>query len=143
MGKVADHLKSFHKHAAERHDTLHACYSKIASFGKAAKSQMKDGDGESLDDCLQKIADTHEAAAEFHRDAMAECSKIAGGDLNKGESDLLKRLEHLENQVVPSRVSAVTPNAPGVRAVLRTGQMPMSARPNVPIQFEKLVAIEE
>ncbi|MFZ0520335.1 MAG: hypothetical protein WAL95_04895 [Candidatus Acidiferrales bacterium] len=137
--KVSDHLKKFHQHAAEHHDGLAKCYSKIASFGKAAKSQMKDGDGESLADCLEKIAEHHEAAAEFHRDAMAECSKIAGDDLNKNSSDLIKRLEHLESQVVPTRVSAV---APTVTAVPRYGQQPMQ-RPNVPIQFEKLVAIEE
>lgn len=145
-GKLANHLAAFHKHAAAHHDTLHACYSKIAGFGKAAKSQMKDGDGESLADCLQKIADTHEAAAEFHRGMMEDCSKVTGDELGKSAntSDLVKRVTALENTVIPTRVSAVVPNAPGITAVPRAGARPMpSEKPNVPVAFEKLITIEE
>jgi hypothetical protein len=141
MGRVADHLKKFHQHAAEHHGELAKCYGKVASFGKAAKSQMKDGEGDSLAECLQKIADMHSDASEFHKEMMAACEKVAGDDLNKGTSDLLKRLEHLENRIEPTRISAVTPTAPGVRAVPRAGQPSLSERPNVPVQFEHLVKI--
>jgi hypothetical protein len=143
MGKVSDHLKKFHQHAAEHHGELAECYGKIAGFGKTGKSDMKDKDGESLAECLQKIADTHEAAAEFHRGMMEECSKVASDDLNKGTSELLKRLEQLEGQVVPSRISGVAPENPNVRAVPRFGAREIPAKPNVPVQFEKLVAIED
>lgn len=145
-GKVADHLAAFHKHAAEHHDTLHACYSKIAGFGKASKSDMKDGDGGSLADCLQKIADTHADAAEFHKGMMAECSKSMDPEFSKAASpEFEKRLAHLENTMAPTQVSGVAPDNPmrGLSAVPRFGARPIADRPAVPLQFEKLSQIEE
>lgn len=139
MGRVADHLRKFHGHAAEHHEGLAKCYGKVASFGKAKKSEMKDGEGDSLAECLQKIADMHEAAADFHRGMADECMKVTDDSLDKNSSELLKRLEHLEGQLVPSRISAVAPNAP--RAVPRYGARDIPARPEVPLQFQHLVQI--
>lgn len=96
------------------------------------------------------MATDREQRAEYHDDRgaecdelMEECEKVFGsGDLSKAAADgVLKRLAHLENQVIPSRISGVTPTAP--RAVPRYGAQPLPERPNVPIQFEKLVTIEE
>jgi hypothetical protein len=84
----------------------------------------------------------HTAAAAAHRkgadncaECMAECSKVVW-------SDLFKAAERPEP--VASPISAVTPTLPGVTAVPRAGQRPMNeGRPNVPVQFEKLIVIEE
>jgi hypothetical protein len=90
-------------------------------------------------------ARTHKESAENFRAAAEKCTKAAGDDdLAKvaSTSDLLKRLEHLENTIVPLRVSAVTPTAPGVTAVPRAGMRSFGEKPTVAVQFEKLVAIE-
>lgn len=52
------------------------------------------------------------------------------------------RAEVVANTVVPTRDSAVTPNAPRVLAVTRAGQMPVE-RPEVPLRFQHLVKVEE
>jgi hypothetical protein len=145
MGRVSEHLKGFHKSAMERCDTVSKCVGKLAGMAKASKSDMKDADEEGLCGTLQKISDAFADGASYHKSAMQECSKADVADeLNKAATpEFEKRLRHLEDTIVPSRVSAITPNAPGVRAVLRHGAPELPARPNVPIQFEKLVAIEE
>lgn len=143
MATMKEHLAGFHKHAMEHHETLHQCYKTLSAFGKSAKSEMKpDQDGASLCDTLEEIAECHKAASAFHKNMMAECAKLsAGGDLSKAASeDFGARLEKLENTIVPSGVSKVTPNAP--RAVPRFGSAPMQ-RPAVPLAFEHLSRIEE
>ena len=51
--------------------------------------------------------------------------------------------EAIGNTIVPTGVSAVTPNRPGISAVPRGGQPTPAAKPNVPDQFQKLVAIDD
>lgn len=144
MGRVSDHLKGFHKSAMERCDTVSKCVGKLAGMAKASKSDMKDGDEDGLCSTLQKISDAFADGASYHKSAMMECEKSMDVEFSKAASpDMEKRLSALENTIVPSRVSAIAPNAPGIRAVPRAGQQPIPERPNVPIQFEKLVAIEE
>jgi len=93
------------------------------------KAQVADG-GESMhgqlaDEC-DKRADMHEAHQAFH----SECAKAAHA------ADLAK--------AVPTNVSAVAPDAPGIRAVPRAGQRPIEeAKPQVEAQFAKLVAVDE
>jgi hypothetical protein len=62
------------------------------------------------------------------------------GSKNSRE-DFETRLAKLENTIVPSRISAVTPTAPGVRAVTLHGAPNVPERPQVPVQFEHLVKI--
>jgi hypothetical protein len=145
MGRVSDHLKGFHKSAMERCNTVSKCVGELAGMAKASKSDLKpDGDDGGLCGTLQKIADAFADGAGYHKDAMAECSKVTDSEFTKGASDdFIKRLEKLENTIVPSRVSAITPTAPGIRAVPRAGQREIPARPEVPIQFEHLVRVEE
>jgi hypothetical protein len=140
--RLSEHLATFHKTAAAHHGELAKCFGKLAGFGKAAKSEMKDDEGGGLADCLEKIVAAHVARAEYHKEAMAECEKAIEA------SDLEKRKR--ENRVVPSQISAVTPDAPqNVRAVPRTGGKPMPvaiqdiSRPNAPLDFQKLVGLEE
>jgi hypothetical protein len=99
-----------------------------------------------------RMGDLHKASAANLRDCAAKCMKADDADdLSKSDvskrleliDQLRKRLEHLEGQIVPSRVSAITPNAPGARAVPRAGQPAFDSKPQVPTQFAKLVEIEE
>ncbi len=52
--------------------------------------------------------------------------------------------EAIGNTIVPTAVSGVAPAAPGITAVPRGGQPPAPpAKPNVPLQFQKLVQVDE
>jgi hypothetical protein len=51
--------------------------------------------------------------------------------------------EAIGNTVVPTGVSAVAPNQPGVTVVPRAGQRPLPEKPNVDVQFSKLVQVDE
>ena len=135
--------KAHHLSKAKSHDGHSEDHAKLAELHEEA------GDKD-IAKCHKSLSKRHAADAEEHRNqadacdgAMAECDKVAGDELNKSASDLIKRLEVLENTVVPTRVSAVAPNAPGLTAVPRAGQRPVGDRPVVPVQFAKLVEIEE
>jgi hypothetical protein len=144
MGRVSDHLKGFHVSAMEQCNTVSKCVGKLAGMAKASKSQLKDDDEEEICGTLQKISDAFAAGATYHRAAMEECSKATGDEFSKGASDdLVKRIAALENTVIPTNVHAVIPNRPGITAVPRAGQREIAARPEVPIQFEHLVRVEE
>jgi hypothetical protein len=108
MSMLREHLKKFHENANAHHNGLVACYKSLAAMTKASKSDMKDEDQTSeLADCLDRFVAHHRHMADYHHEAMAECEKIAADDLNKNSSELLKRLEQREGQVVPSRISGV------------------------------------
>lgn len=134
MGKVSQHLAAFHKMASENHSQLHDCYKSLSGFTKATKSEMKPDEQDSLCDTLDKIADCHKAAAAYHKDALAECTKaIEAADLEK-------------HRVVPTNVSAVTPDVPqGVRAVPRFGGRPIPAQTHPVsaggVDFNKLIGL--
>ena len=136
MSKLSDHLAKAHELMATHHRAMSKCHGE--AMGKAVAGNPEH--------TFHKSAMTaHDAAAEQHDRMCQECSKVAADELNKVASpELEKRLAHLENSLVPNRVSAVTPTALGVTAVPRGGQRSMNeARPAVPVQFEKLVSIEE
>jgi hypothetical protein len=145
MGKLSERLAKAHGNLADRCDTVDKCLGKIIGMAKASKSDLKPDDDDGLCGNLEKIRTAFAAGTKFHKEEMAECLKVSDGDLTKGTSDLAKRIEHLENTIIPTRVAGVTPNAPGVTAVPRAGQrsVPSGERPNVPVAFEKLVAIED
>jgi hypothetical protein len=143
---------------AVRHSSLAKSYGKLAELSKASKSQLKDDEQSDLCRCLKAMADDHKALSEasgecaadhltlakFHAEKMEECAKAAGDDdLGKSSGDLIRRLDALENTVVPTRISAVVPTAPGVTAVPRAGQRQFMEMPVVATQFSKLVEIEE
>lgn len=134
MSTLREHLKKAHESIATHHRTMSKCHGD--AMGKAVA-------GNPEHEFHKGARAAHDAAADAHDQMCQECMKVTGDELNKNTADLVKRLEHLENTIQPTRVSAVAPNAPGVRAVPRAGQQPIPDRPNVPIQFEKLVAIEE
>jgi hypothetical protein len=139
---------ALHKASSGAFNSLAECLEKCAGLSKSSKSDM-DGKRDELAKCLQKGADDCKEHAAWHdrehEKAMTMCAKAdESDDLNKSGTvaDLVKRLTALENTVQPTNVSAVAPDRFGLRAVPRYGQQPIPERPNVPVEFEKLVAIE-
>ena len=108
---------TFHKTAAASHETSAGDFERDSSE-HAHHSTM---------------AAAHTAAADSCLACMEECSKVVW-------SDLFKAAERAEP--VASPISAVTPTLPGVTAVPRAGQRQFE-KPVVPVQFAKLVEIEE
>jgi hypothetical protein len=47
------------------------------------------------------------------------------------------------DMVQPMGISAVAPTPPGITAVPRAGQPQLPAKPNVPVQFAKLVSVDD
>jgi hypothetical protein len=144
MATVRQHLQKLHENAAEHHsfkkghhDILSKHYAKLSSFHKT-KSDM---DAEHVDAAgiYSDISDSHaglashyQAQAEFHGLQAQECAKAMDGDLNK-------------NRLVPDKVSGVTPPAPaiGSRMIPRAGAPNVTEKPIVPLEFEKLVEVED
>jgi hypothetical protein len=118
---VREHLTKAHEAIAQHHRAMSKCHK--AAIGKAEAGNP--------DREFHKVAAAaHDQAADAH-DAMCEdCAKAVADDLNK-------------TMPWPTGLSAVAPNAPGIRAVPRGGQPQIPARPNVPIEFSDLIKIEE
>jgi hypothetical protein len=127
MSTMKEHLAGMHKRMAAHHTVTAASHASRAShFNKLAahlgKTEMTEAQKDSAA-ILEALAQLHEeqgqehtAMASFHKDSAEKCSKAADGDLNK---------------IVPDRVSAVTPDRPAIRPVLRHGQreIEMSVEP--------------
>jgi hypothetical protein len=113
----------------------HRNMQKSSSAGDAHHGRMAD--------LHQHKAHTHGENAVNFRAAAEKCTKTSDDELGKSSIAVIRRLDALENAVVPTRISAVVPDAPGVRAVPRAGQRPFTDNAVVPVQFAKLVEIEE
>jgi len=135
---MKEHLAGLHKSEAAHHLTKaahHAAvgehYRKLADkLGKTEVSEAtKDTGGilEALAGLHEKLSSEHTAMAAHHHEQMEECSKAADADLTK---------------LVPTSVSAVAPNRPGITAVPRAG-MPVPEKVNVPEQFAHLASVED
>lgn len=144
MRKTHAGIAGGHRAAAEFHRTMSKCHDGAVS--KATKDDPQHTFHKSAKEAHDAAAADQDSRAEYHDQMGEKCEqakKVAGDqDLSKGSSDLLKRLEILEGTIIPTKISAVTPNAPGVTAVPRAGMRSLGEKPNVPTAFEKLVAIE-
>jgi hypothetical protein len=147
MAISAGDLKKCLEKCAQHEDTHHEMEQGMADEHNAMQKAAGTADAHHgrMAALHQHKATTHEQYAADLREAAEKCKKAADDELGKNTGDVIRRLDALENAVVPTRISAVTPNAPGVTAVPRAGgrPMPTQEKPNVPIQFEKLVSIEE
>lgn len=121
MNRVSEHLAKDHQEASSFHRTMAECH-KVA-LGKAVS-------GNPEHEFHKSAMAAHNAAADHHDQMCEECQKVIASDLQK---------------VQPTLVSAVTPTAPGVRAVPRAGQRSIeeATKPAVEAQFAKLVAVDE
>jgi hypothetical protein len=150
ISEAVHHIKQTHagiagglRKEAEHHRNMSNFH--MAALGKAAGDDFHKCAKAEHDD----MATDRETRAKYHDDMMSECDKalktLTADDLNKNApDDLAKRVTALENTVIPTRVSAIAPENPNLRTVTRTGQRQIGeAQPAVPVQFEKLVLIEE
>jgi hypothetical protein len=124
---VREHLIHLHKTAADHHKELAGHYEGLSKCLDKAEG------ADSGKTFLKAIADEHSSMAQFHTDAANACEKATAS------ADLEKRADTL----VPTNISAVVPDRPGVRAVPRAGQQPIQTGPNVPLEFSKLVSTED
>jgi hypothetical protein len=144
MRKTHAGIAGGHRATAEHYRMMSKCHG--AAMGKAVAGDPQHTFHKAAKETYDAAAEDQDGRAAYH-DAMGEkceqAKKVAGdADLSKGSSDLLKRLEIVENSLVPTKVSGVAPTNPNIRAVPRAGMRDVSERPNVPVQFEKLIAIE-
>jgi hypothetical protein len=108
---------TFHKTAAVAHETS------ANDFEKGSSEHTHHS----------TMAAAHTAAADSCLACMEECSKVVW-------SDLFKAAERAEP--VASPISAVVPNAPGLRSVPRAGQQPIPAAPEVDARLAHLTKVE-
>jgi hypothetical protein len=123
--KLNEHLKKMHTTMATHHLAM-------AKAHKAAlaKAQAMESDGDGLSEFHKAAMDAHTQAGEYH----AQCAKdLSATGKAAGMGDNL-------DDLMPSPISAVVPDAPLVRAVLRPG---MQTLPNVSREFQKLVSVDE
>jgi hypothetical protein len=116
-----------HKSEAAHHRTMAEIHGNLV-----AKSEGMD-DNEKAFHEGSKAA--HLAAAGDHDAMAAECEKADKAEKAVAESDL--------NKLIPTNVSAVHGGAPGITAVARPGGRPVPAAPNVPLEFQKMVAVDD
>jgi hypothetical protein len=93
-----------------------------------------------LDNCEKDSpeADFHKTMCESHLATGEKCARAAMSF--KTDSDAMgKAFDALE----PSNISGVAPAPPGVRMVPRAGAPAQSDRAPVPLQFEKMVSVED
>src|SRR5579862_6672240 len=121
MSKVSEHLVGLHKTESSYHRSAAKYHGE--AMGKAVAGNPEHAFHKSA------VA-AHEQAADQHDQMCEECQKVIASDLQK---------------LQPTLVSAVAPDAPGVRAVPRAGQRPIeeATKPQVEAQFAKLVAVDE
>jgi hypothetical protein len=117
------HVKALRTHLAER-ETAHA---------KLHKEAM---------DCEEEGSTTHT----FHKGAMEQCMKDAGHHVEQAKtiSDAMNRKAaglSDDDELEPTRVSAIAPDAPLVRAVARPGMRELPAENN-PL-YQKIFGTDE
>jgi hypothetical protein len=135
MSRASEHIASeVHRADAKHHRAMAKSKRNRATIARAMhKEAGMSADTQSshsrMADALDHEAELHEAHADHHEDAAEKCDKAAGDSMNK---------------IVPDGISGINRfPAGGITPVPRYGAPDRSQKPNVPIEFEKLVSIEE
>jgi hypothetical protein len=137
MSKVSD---QFHKLYHTHHD-------RIAMTHATMMGHHEEGTPEHTHHKIKH--ESHVAMRDFHKACM---EKATTDEMNKVDSTVPASLEDavrvvflkmFGNTLVPTNVSGVAPTRPGVTAVPRAGEKPVPVTPNVPLEFAKLVAVDE
>ena len=136
MSKVSEFHKLYHAHHDQR----------ISDHEEAMDAEEK---GSSRHAFHKRSIARHEPLRDFHKNAM---EKAVTDELNKADrsADISATVENavaayfakISDKLIPTLVSAVTPNRPGVIAVPRAGAQAIPERPNVPEEFLKLAEVE-
>jgi hypothetical protein len=139
MTTMKEHLAGMHARHQEHHELKAKIHKKMAGhFETLGKHFQKTTATEAERDAAATLAalsseheslwQEHSDLAAYHQEQLKACEKAADSDLNK---------------LVPTSVSAVAPNRPGLTMVPRAGEQPVPARPAVPEQFAHLVKVED
>jgi len=149
MSKVSHFHKTYHTHN-EQKAQIHADHAEAHKIMLDHHEEGTPGHNHhKTKHSLHKREEAvHAALAAYHE---GEMKKTAAGELNKadgsapGLEDAVRAvfLKMFGNALVPTAVSAVTPNRPGITAVPRAGQQPIPAVPNVEPAFAKLVSVDD
>src|SRR5258708_32864415 len=146
MSKVSEQFhKKYHAHHQEKAE-IHA------EHAEAHKSMMDHHDDGPEPAFHKRKHELHKAASETHatlRDYhKASMEKAASDEMHKGADGSVPAsletyiratiMKMFGDSLVPTNVSAVAPNRPGIAAVPRAGQQPIPERPNVPEQLPHL-----
>jgi hypothetical protein len=119
MSRVSEHLHAMHKFHHEGRGEA------IANHTAALEKAMAMEPNGMVTTLLKAEIARHQKAQVYHGEAMTECEKATADHLNK---------------LQPTQISGIVPDVP--RPVPRFGQ-PVPAKPNVPIEFEKVFSIED
>jgi hypothetical protein len=118
--KVSSHLEAFHKAAAEHHGEM----------VDAHQAAMAKGQDSSMTAFHKAASSSHEKMQDFHATAVEECQKALTDSLGK-EGD----------RIVPDQVRGVITSFPTM--IPRAGAPAEPVRPNVPVEFQDLVKIDD
>jgi hypothetical protein len=125
-------MASGREHMASNHQKEQGHWTEFAKgFGELSthirtvhKETGMNGDCKAAEAC-DKLSGLAQAHADYHAAQVEACMKAVDGELNK---------------LIPHQVSSVYSHAVPVP---RGGQPPLPGKPNVPLQFQKLVAVDE
>lgn len=147
-----EHIADFHRKAQEHHNEMEKCHANLSKCFSSLHKESGMSDKESPHAKIaahhERLAALHKSHAEYHEQAANGCAKAADSpDLNKRAGLEIIRDEvrkALDTMIVPMQVSGVTPDNPHFRPVTRTGQRELTPveRPPVPLELEKILAIE-
>lgn len=117
----AKHHRAIAKHAGQ-----------FLEMHKTAKSDM-----EGLDQLLESFIEEHSAIADEHTTMAEHCAKCAKSFSATGKAAGMDD----GDQLMPTGISRITPDAPNIKMVLRPGMREPEA-PNVPPEFEELARVD-
>jgi hypothetical protein len=131
---------------SEFHKVYHAEHEKLATSHAVEMSHYPEGSHQH--EHHKTKHESHTRLRDYHHKEM---NKAVADEMNKVDTvptaleDVVRAtfLKMFGNTLVPTAVSAVAPTAPGIRAVPRGGERPVPVTPNVPLEFAKLVAVDE
>lgn len=131
MRTTAGQFRKMHIHSGENHAAEARMYGKLAMLLAKAAIALRDEDTVDAADCLSEVCaelngHAYRAAQSAEWNAQEAKSFLSGADEADDESedgeDKAAGLADLHKGAVRDSVSVITPDAPGVRPVFRTGQ---------------------
>jgi hypothetical protein len=126
--------------AAEHHIRKARHHGKLKAFYRTFHKAMQDDENDGMDQ-FQELADAHEEMEGEHADCaefFTRCAKDGGEPAAKAAG-----FSNSRTGLVSDRVNGIVPEAPNVRAIPRAGAPTIPARPDVPLEFEKLVSVDD
>ena len=134
MRRTSEHMADGHQAEAKHQGELAKSKRREAeihrSMHKAAgMSDDQEGPHAQLANECDKAADLHEAHQAKHLEFMAECQKATQ--------------DYLSKTIVPDSVHGIVTAWPAATLVPRSGAPAVPQKPNVPVEFEHFVQVDD